>query len=163
MASARVLPSQEDGAAIRQMLIDGIDWTLFARKAIDHGLAALAGRALNSVAPDLMPDEIRGAFRVSADQVRQRNRALFEELARIIDALANNGVEAIAFKGPVLVIQAYGDFGLGMLEDPRFLIRDPDFARAMATLRSLGYERKKQLTRRNSTSSTRRFARTKRN
>jgi predicted O-linked N-acetylglucosamine transferase (SPINDLY family) len=128
------------------MLDEGIDWTLFARKAIDHGLAGLAGHTLTRVAPDMVPDEIRDAFRELVDQTRQRNRALFGELAGAIEALANNGVEAIPFNGPVLAIQAYGDPGLCVVGDPDFLIRDPDIAPTMTTLRGLGYERKKQLT-----------------
>ena len=122
------------------MLINGIDWTLFTRKAIDHGLAGLAGHTLNRVAPDMLPDEIRDAFRASADQTRQRNHALFGEFAGVIEALANNGVKAIPFEGPVLAIQAYGDLGLRMVRELDFLIRDPDIVPTTATLRGLGYE-----------------------
>jgi predicted O-linked N-acetylglucosamine transferase (SPINDLY family) len=128
------------------MLIHGIDWTLFARTAMEHGLAALAGRTLNCVTPDMVPDEIRDALRANVDQTRQKNRALFDEFARVIEALADNAVEAIPFNGPVLAFQAYGDLGLGMFGDPRILIRDLDLARTMATLGGLGYERNKQLT-----------------
>ena len=102
LACARVLPSQADAAAIREMLFDGIDWTRFARTAMEHGLAALTGRTLNCVVPDMMPDEIRDAFSVNEDLTRQKNRALFDDLSRVIEALADNGVEAIAFKGPAL-------------------------------------------------------------
>ncbi len=146
LACARVLPSEADEAAIREILIDGIDWALFARTAIEHGLAALAGRTLYCLTPDLVPEEIRDAFRANADQTRQRNRALFDDLARVIEALADNGVEAIAFKGPTLAFRAYGDLGLGMFGDPRVLIRDRDLARTIATLGGLGYDRKPQLT-----------------
>ena len=146
LACARVQPTREDEAAIRGMLIHGIDWTLFARTAMEHGLAALAGRTLNCVTPDMVPDEIRDALRANVDQTRQKNRGLFDELARVIEALADNGVEAIPFNGPVLAFQAYGDLGLGMFGDPRILIRDLDLARTMATLGGLGYERNKQLT-----------------
>jgi hypothetical protein len=76
LACARVLPTREDEAAIRGMLIHGIDWTLFARTAMEHGLAALAGRTLNCVTPDMVPDEIRDALRANVDQTRQKNRAL---------------------------------------------------------------------------------------
>ena len=145
LACARVRPSEADEAAIREMLVDDIDWALFARAAMEHGLAALAGRTLNCVAPGLVPEEIRDAFRANADQTRQRNRALFDELARVIEALADNGVEAIAFKGPVLAFRAYGDLGLGMFGDPHVLIRDHDLARTMATLSGLGYDRRQQL------------------
>ena len=71
---------------------------------------------------------------------------MFDELARAIEALADNGVEAIAFKGPVLAFRAYGDLGLGMFGDPHVLIRDRDLARTMATMRGLGYDRRQQLT-----------------
>jgi protein O-GlcNAc transferase len=146
LACARVLPSEADEAAIREMLIDGIDWTLFARAGMEHGLAGLAGRTLSCVAPDLVPDEIRDAFRANADQTRQSNRALVDDLARVLEALADNGVEAIPFKGPVLALRAYGDLGLGMFGDPHVLIRDRDLARTIATLGGLGYDRKRQLT-----------------
>jgi protein O-GlcNAc transferase len=146
LACARVLLSQEDEAAIREMLIDGIDWTLFARTAMEHGLAALAGRTLNCVTPDMVPDEIRDAFRVNVNQTRQKNRALFDDLARVIEALAGIGIEAIAFKGPVLAFRAYGDLGLGMFGNPNILIRDRDLARTIRTLGGLRYERRKQLT-----------------
>src|ERR1700736_2280311 len=106
LACARVLPTREDEAAIRGMLIHGIDWTLFARTAMEHGLAALAGRTLNCVAPDMVPDEIGDALRANLDLTRQKNRALFDDLVRVIDALADDGVEAIPFNGPVLAFQA---------------------------------------------------------
>jgi tetratricopeptide (TPR) repeat protein len=146
LACARVVASQEGAAATREMLTGGIDWTLFARTAVEHGLAGLAGRTLDRVAPDLVPEEIRDAFRANADQTRQQNRALLDDLARMIDALADAGVEAIAFEGPVLAFQAYGDFGLGMFGYPRILVRNRDLARTIATLVALGYERRKQLT-----------------
>ena len=58
MTCARVLTTEEDQAAIRQMLDEGIDWTLFTRKAIDHELAGIAGHTLARVAPDMVPDDI---------------------------------------------------------------------------------------------------------
>ena len=73
------LPSQQDEAAIREMAIDGIDWTLFARTAMVYGLAALAGRTLNAVTPNMVPDEIRDAFRANMDETRQKNRAVFND------------------------------------------------------------------------------------
>jgi len=146
LACARVFPSQQDETAIRKMLLDGVDWTLFAQKAVDHGLVGLAGHTLARVAPDMVPDDILDAFRMNLDQARRENRALFDELARLLEGLANNQVEAIPFKGPVLAIQAYGDLGLRTFADLDFLIRDPEIATAIATLCGLGYERKGQLT-----------------
>src|SRR2546421_9271463 len=109
LACARVRPGPQDEAAIGRMLAEGIDWTLFARKAIDHGLAGLAGHTLACVAPDAVPEDILGAFGMNLEQTRKNNKALFDELARMMDALAKDGVEAIPFKGPVIAVQAYGD------------------------------------------------------
>jgi hypothetical protein len=46
LACARAHPTPDYEAEIRAMLIDRIDWTRFARTAVECGLASLAGRAL---------------------------------------------------------------------------------------------------------------------
>src|SRR5258708_39416456 len=89
LACARVLTTQEEDTAIRQMLDEGIDWTSFARKAIDSELAVLAGHTLARVAPDIVPDDILDALRINIGRTRGKNRTLFDELARLIEALAN--------------------------------------------------------------------------
>jgi len=53
LACARANPTADDEAEIHAMLIDGIDWTRFARIAAGYGLASLAGHALIRAAPDL--------------------------------------------------------------------------------------------------------------
>ncbi|MEO9189161.1 MAG: nucleotidyltransferase family protein [Acetobacteraceae bacterium] len=143
---ARVATTREEQAAIRQLLAGEIDWTLFARKAVDHGLASLAAHTLARVAPDAVPGDLLDAFHAITQETRRTNRALFDELARLIEGLANSGIEAIPFKGPVLAIQAFGDLGLREFRDLDFLVRDSDIAPTIATLRSLGYQREGQLT-----------------
>jgi protein O-GlcNAc transferase len=145
LACARVVTTQEGEASIRQMLEQGIDWTLFARRAIDHNLASLAGHTLARVAPDLVPDDILDALRMNIEQTRKKNQALFEELCRVLEALAKGGIEAIPFKGPVLAMQAYGDLGLRVFADLDFLVHDSDMVSTMAALLGLGYERTEAL------------------
>jgi protein O-GlcNAc transferase len=146
LSCARVVRSQEDETAIGCMLDGGIDWTLFARMAIDHGLAGFAGHTLASAAPEAVPEDILDAFRINVAQVRERNGALFDGLAEIMDTPNRNGVQAIPFKGPVLALQAYGDLGFRVFQDLDFLVRDCDIAATMKTLRAMGYEREKGLT-----------------
>ena len=143
---ARVETGDENAVAIRRMLEAGIDWATFAQKAVGHGLAGLAGQTLGRVAPDLIPADILDAFRTVIAQARTTNTALFDELARLIEALAAEGIPAIPFKGPVLALQAYGDFGLRMFRDLDFLIRDADLRAAIAGLQKAGYERQPGLT-----------------
>ncbi len=146
LACTRRFRSQNDEAAIRQILTDGIDWTLFVRTAVGHGLAALSGHTLNCVAPDMVPAEIRDALGANADQTRHSNSALLNALFQITTALESGGIQAIACRGPVLAIEAYGDLGFGTVEDLHILIEDPNLVRATAILGDMGYERRKQLT-----------------
>jgi hypothetical protein len=80
------------------------------------------------------------------DRTRISNRVLLDELARVIDTLANEGIKSIPFMGPTLAIQAYGDLGLRTCTDLDVFIREPDIMPTLATLRGLGYQRKTQLT-----------------
>ena len=147
LACARALPSQADAAAIRQILNDGLDWDLFVRRAIDLGLTAIAGHTLICVAPDMVPDEIRNSLAARVDQARQSNRILLDELVKIIEAFARTGVKAVACQGLLIAAQRHGDLGLETVDEPHFLLSDPNLAGMTATLRSLGYERRKYLSR----------------
>src|SRR5271169_4298887 len=147
LACARTHPTPDDEAEMRAMLVDGVDWTRFARTAIACGLASLAGHALIRVAPDLVPDDILDAFRATIDQTREQNRALLDTLLGVIGALSKAGVEAIPFNGPTLAIDAYGDLGLRRFSGNLDLfIRARDLAPSISRLRGLGYERERPST-----------------
>jgi predicted O-linked N-acetylglucosamine transferase (SPINDLY family) len=146
LACSRLHGADAEAGQIRSMLQQGVDWSAFARCAVGHGLAAPAGQTLARVAADLVPEDILDALRTMVQQARGANRARFEELADVIDALGLSGVDAIAFKGPVLALRAYGDLGLREFRDLDFLVRDQDLPSTIATLRSMGYVRLGQLT-----------------
>ena len=146
LASARTGDAQEKQAVIQQLLADGIDWTSFAQKALTHGVASFAAHTLARLAPDHIPGDILGAFHAITDETSRANRALFDELARLLDALAKNGVEAIPFKGPLLAIQVFGDLGLREFRDLDFLVHDEDLEKTIATLKDLGYPRTGEMT-----------------
>ena len=146
LACARVNPGQADEDAVRQILDGAIDWALFARKALEHGLAELAGNNLTRMAPDRVPADLLDAFDGILRRARQRNQLLFDELARLIETLANSQIAAIPFKGPVLALGVYGDIGLRAFSDLDFLVHDSDMTAAVKILRTLGYERKDVLT-----------------
>src|SRR5215469_3847232 len=80
LGCARAGDAQEKQAAIEQLLANGIDWTLFAQKALEHGLASFAANTLARLAPDHIPGDILDAFDALVDQTRRANRALFDEL-----------------------------------------------------------------------------------
>lgn len=134
MASARAFAAEE--AAIREILEPGIDWTYFARKATDHGVACLCGSTLARVAPDLVPEDVLDAFRISVERTRTRNRAAFNELVELNEGLARHGIDVIALRGPVLAMQAFGDLGLRIFGRCDLLVRESDAAFVSATVRA---------------------------
>ncbi len=128
------------------MLEQGVDWTAFARPPSPTD--SRASRATRS--PAWRPIWSRRTswtrLRTIVPQTERENRVRFEELGGVFDALAANGVEAIAFKGPVLALRAYGNLGLRAFRDLDFLVRDQDLVATIATLRRFGYERGGRLT-----------------
>ena len=146
LACAGVGPEEEKQAAVERLLANGIDWTLFARIAVAQGSAGFAATTLIRLAADRVPNDILGAFRAVVDEIGRGNRALFNELCRVLETLKRHGVEAIPFKGPVLAVLAYGELGLRQFGDLDFLIRDEDLGAAIAALDSIGYKRTGDLT-----------------
>jgi predicted O-linked N-acetylglucosamine transferase (SPINDLY family) len=142
LACARAHTTQDDEAAIRAQLAEGIDWTIFVQKAVAHGLAGLAGHTLARLAPDAVPEDLKAAFATFIEDIRKCNQTLLDELAQLIGLLAAGGVETIPFKGPVLAQQAFGDLGLRGFRDLDFLIRDRDLDKAVTILGGHGYDRK---------------------
>ena len=136
--------------AIEALLSDGIDWTLFARQAIAHGLTSIAAHTLVELASDFLPRDIADAFHTIVDETSRTNRTLFDELGRLLDVLATNGVEAIPLRGPVLAIQAYGQFGHRDSRKLELLIRRSDVPRSLANLSEAGYARDSDLDRKDS-------------
>ncbi|MGE3784748.1 MAG: nucleotidyltransferase family protein, partial [Alphaproteobacteria bacterium] len=139
---AGALAGNEDRDAIRRVLEDGIDWTVFARQVAVHDLAGLAGYALARAAPAMAPRDILDALRLDAEQTSRRNRALLDDLVRVAEALAEIGIETIAFKAPVRDIRSYCELGLRRSGDPALLLHAADTPRAVAALGDIGYRRR---------------------
>ena len=97
MACAKLTTTEEDKATIRQMLGEGIDWSVLAQTAIDRGVASLAAHTLVCVAPGMVPSDILEAFCEIVHQTRIGNR---EILARIRGTL-----EQIPSQGPRLAME----------------------------------------------------------
>ena len=132
--------------AIRQLLEQDVDWACFARKALGHGLAGLAGHTLARLVPDMVPGDILDAFAMLIEQTRSSNQLLLNELFGLVERLGDAGVETISFKGPVLAMQAFGDLGLRGFRDLDILIHDRDVPKTVETLCACGYERNGHLT-----------------
>jgi Uncharacterised nucleotidyltransferase len=125
-------PADDLGVAI-----DLIDWNRVILTAGSHGVLPLVYRRLKSV-NGLAPAAIaplRAEFYGNA----LNNMHVTRELARVSALLGAQNIPAIAFKGPVLALQAWGDVALRQFNDLDLLVRPAETARAAEVLIAAGY------------------------
>jgi hypothetical protein len=67
------------------------------------------------------------------------NLRMTQELIRVLDLLADAGIEAMPFKGPALAVQAYGDLSMRSFCDLDILIHKEDFDTVYKILLENGY------------------------
>ena len=116
--------------------VDHIEWRRVTLAAGSHGVLPLVYRQLKAagIAPDdLAP--MRSEFYGNA----LNNLHLARELARVVGLLGGQSIEVIAFKGPVLALQAWGDLALRQFNDLDLLVHPGDAARAVEVLIADGY------------------------
>ena len=101
--------------------------------AEQHGVLPLVARSLSAAG---MACE---TARARAREVAFRNLGLAAELVKLVDALEALGIEVLAYKGPVLAQQLYGDATLRQFRDLDILVAPADVLRARDALCQLGY------------------------
>ena len=120
-------------------LFRSADWTRMLVLAEDHGVTGHLAASLRGLEEDLVPPEIRQAL---ADRQRARNfltLRLTAELFRILDRFSSQGIGALAVKGPVLAMRAYGDPAMRSYGDLDLLVRQRDIRRATELMCAAGY------------------------
>ncbi len=124
---------------ITDILSAGVDWNYVRKTAIQHGIIPLLYKRLKEEMSDLVPsnelEELRTLFMANA----VRNLRMTQELIKVLDLLADAGIEAMPFKGPALAVQAYRDLSMRSFCDLDILIHDKDFNRMYLALQDAGY------------------------
>ncbi len=131
--------SDDRRARIREIAQKDLDWNHFGRLAFDHKVIALAHKNLTISAPGVMPAATAEHLRDLYFQNLAWNLSAQKDLIRLLQALADNGIEAVPYKGLALAETAYGDIGLRQFNDLDVLIHVEDIERAALVLESLGY------------------------
>src|SRR5262245_36917608 len=114
---ARTRIGEDEARQIRDLVAGEIDWTALVQSALHHHVTPLVARALAVTCPDALPADLVEAFRVHAEQIREENERLTDDLLALLQSLEACGVVAVPFKGPVLAEQVYGDRGLRTFRD----------------------------------------------
>jgi len=77
--------------AYRLLFGEGIDWTIFARMAVDRGVASLAAHWLVCVASDMVPQDILGALREIVHQTRIENSEILAKIGGVLEEIPSQG------------------------------------------------------------------------
>ena len=113
------------------------DWADVERRASAHGLVPWLARALSQ--GDLAPSDEHASIIAAASASAGRTLAQVRRLNELVGALADVGVTALPYKGPVLSLQLYGDLALRQSVDLDLVVPFDayDVARAALVRRGL--------------------------
>ena len=117
--------------------IDLIDWNRLILTAGSHGVLPLVYRQLKAV--DGVPTSAIAPLRAEFYGNTLNNIHVARELGRVSGLLSARGIPAIAFKGPVLALQAWGNVALRQFNDLDLLVRPAQAADAAEVLIAAGY------------------------
>jgi hypothetical protein len=131
---------------LQKLFANHFDWDYFYRLARRHSLVPIVYSQLESLMKDHVPHEVLQRFKKDYQENAARNLIFVDELTTLVDRFANQGVDAIAFKGPALSMLAYGDLNLRRFVDLDLIVRRADVARAIEVLTQSGYVSSRDLT-----------------
>lgn len=124
---------------IQKLSRSALDWDELLALGRRHSVFPLLYRQLAAVARQDVPPAPLERLKAMYQGNAARNLFLLGELERVLRSLANDGVTAIPWKGPVLAKAGYGDLSLRRFVDLDVIVRREDVERAIGTLTSLGY------------------------
>jgi hypothetical protein len=142
---ARARPDADVASRIRALAIQVGDWEDLVDLASRHGLLPVLYTRLRDLCPGMDKDRLTGLKSQYAANAR-RNALLLAELLHLLDLFQAKGIVALPFKGPVLAVQAYGDYAARWSVDLDFLLRPGDMLRARDALEEDGYKLQMDLT-----------------
>jgi hypothetical protein len=123
---------------IASLLQPPVQWGSLLELAENHGVLPLLHQTLTRFRDSLSPEN----FNTLASKQRtnlHKAMILSRELIRVVDALSENGVEVMPYKGLALAESVYGDIALRQTGDIDLLIRARDVSRARNALRNLDF------------------------
>ena len=129
-------------ARLRAALETVTDWDQLSAAAARHGLAGLLSRRVTGACPEAVPAPVLALWRERAGVMAQRSLRMQRRLLTVLAALDEAGVPAMAFKGPALAEQLYGDSTLRAFVDLDLLVPMADVARAREAVLAIGYVEK---------------------
>lgn len=139
LSCAHTRVNTDAAGRLRDLALPDTDWISLVTLAEYHDIAPLVYHILSTVLPDLTPGTVLGQMK--EDNRRSALASLIQarELLRVLRALAERGVAALPYKGPVLAEMAYGNLSLRHSIDLDVLVRRQDMGAAQQALAAIGY------------------------
>ncbi|HET7108310.1 MAG TPA: nucleotidyltransferase family protein [Candidatus Acidoferrum sp.] len=132
-------PSASSNLTISE-LAAGLDWQLTLQLAEEHSVLGLVASRLRESGHAEMPAEAWEQLLGSMRTQHLFTLSMTAELFRILDAFAQENIETILVKGPVVSFLAFGDPAVRSYVDLDLLVRDSAILRASRILVALGFE-----------------------
>jgi len=127
-------------------LQDSVDWLVLLQDAESHGVMPLLAERVLNLDPVLVPPDIRDRLRESRRAYTACSLQMTAELFRLLERLAEAGIETLVTKGPALSVRCYGDPGMRQYSDLDLVIRQTQIRRATQAMLDFDYDPRVPLT-----------------
>ena len=125
---------------MEQILRKQIDWQIVLDRSRWHRIHPLTFRHLNAQPAGLVPAAFLKALEEQASEFEHRNRRLENTQREVSVMFEQSSLPMLAFKGPTLAEDAYGDLILRECGDLDMLGRQDDFPRVKEMFISNGFD-----------------------
>lgn len=132
--------NKDETEKLEALLQCAVDWRSLLQMASWHGMMSTLYKKVDAYSVDVptpIVSELKTVFNLNS----LRNRALTQELLRLMVLFESNNIAAIPFKGPVSAVEIYGSLSLRQFSDLDILVRPHDFAKAKSLLLEDRYRR----------------------
>ncbi len=132
------------GADFRSKMVADLDFDQVLRLAEFHGLLPLVLEQIDKT-PVSLPLEVLQKFEEACQHFAVQNLALAAELLRVTTEFERCGIDYLAYKGPLLASELYGNLALRVCGDLDLVVRKSQVERACEVLLGIGYSDKNDL------------------
>ena len=139
LACARSRMDERHALVIQKLSRSALDWDALLALGRRHSVFPLLYRQLAAVVPQDVPRRVAQPAEGALSGEHGAESVPAGELERVLRSLAEDGITAIPWKGPVLAMAGYGDLSLRRFVDLDVIVRRDDVERAIGTLTELGY------------------------
>lgn len=139
LCCAQLNPSEVARDRIQVLAERPIDWPIFFQTASQHGVLPVVCWNLKQICTDTLATDVLAQIEGFLRRNTYHNLVLTEELCRLVECFEAAGLQTIAFKGPILAINAYHNIALRQISDLDLLLCETDIAIAKEILIAQGY------------------------